>query len=279
MKSIISLTLVLALILCLAVPVPALAHRTAFMPEMATPIPTVTPVPEYTEPFIPAVTAEPTPEPTPDREPLPLEGVIIGIDPGHQQTADLDKEPVAPGSSETKYKVSAGTQGVATGIPEYVVVLDVGLKLRDALEELGATVYMTRETHDVNISNIERATMMNELGADVVLRLHLNGWLDTSTGIGAFVKTSGEGAEESHAIAQVVLDALGETTGAVIESLHFSDTYSGLNWSTVPSILLELGYMSNPQEDRLLSTPEYQDVLVQGMALGLLRYFSEDVGE
>ena len=104
-----------------------------------------------------------------------LAGIKIGIDPGHQAHANREQEPIAPNSKKTKDKVASGTQGVKTRVPEYQVNLDVSLKLRDALEALGCEVYMTRETNDVDISNLERAQMMNELGVDLVLRIHCNG--------------------------------------------------------------------------------------------------------
>ena len=205
-----------------------------------------------------------------------LDGVKIGIDPGHQAHSNSAQEPVSPGSKETKAKVSSGTQGVKTRVPEYEVNLQVALLLKDALEAQGATVYMTRDTNDVDISNVERAEMMNELGVDVVLRLHCNGSTNQSTsGIGLYVKSSGEGAEESYAISEVLIAAMGEATGANTESVHVRDSYSGLNWSTVPSILVEMGYMSNPDEDEKLCSPEYQSELVHGMVGGLITYFSE----
>ena len=205
-----------------------------------------------------------------------LDGVKIGIDPGHQAHSNSAQEPVSPGSKETKAKVSSGTQGVKTRVPEYEVNLQVALLLKDALEAQGATVYMTRDTNDVDISNVERAEMMNELGVDVVLRLHCNGSTNQSTsGIGLYVKSSGEGAEESYAISEVLIAAMGEATGANTESVHVRDTYSGLNWSTVPSILVEMGYMSNPDEDEKLCSPEYQSELVHGMVDGLIAYFAE----
>ena len=137
-------------------------------------------------------TVEPTATPEPTEAPR-LYGLRIGIDPGHQEHANSEKEPVAPGSSETKAKVSSGTSGVSTGIAEYSTDLEVALKLRDALEAQGCEVYMTRETNDVNISNLERAEMMNELGVDLVLRLHCDGATDKSAnGIGMFVRKIGE---------------------------------------------------------------------------------------
>lgn len=209
------------------------------------------------------------------REALPLQGVRIGIDPGHQAKANSEKEPVAPGSSETKAKVSSGTQGVATRTPEYEVNLQVSLLLRDALEAQGAEVFMTRETHEVDISNVERATMMNELGVDLVLRIHCNGSNDSSVhGISLFVKPDGEGAEESYAACEALLPAMAEATGARAMGIYRRDTYSGLNWSTVPSILVEMGFMSNPEEDKLLGDPGYQQKLADGMTQGIADYIA-----
>lgn len=218
--------------------------------------------------------SETPPAITVEEEKGPLDGVIVGIDPGHQAHGNSEKEPVSPGSTETKAKVSSGTQGVKTRIPEYEVNLQVGLLLRDALEAQGATVYMTRESNDVDISNVERATMMNELGANIVLRLHCNGSTNQSvSGIGLYVKSSGDGAEESYAICEPLIKAMGEATGARTEDIHVRDIYSGLNWSTVPSILVEMGYMSNAEEDERLCSDEYQCLLVEGMVQGLIDYY------
>ena len=215
-----------------------------------------------------------------EQKALPLSGVKIGIDPGHQGKGNYEKEPVAPGSSEMKYKVSGGTQGVATRVPEYVVNLDVSLQLRDALEALGAEVYLTRDTHDIDISNIERATMMNELGVDLVLRIHCNGSENSSTkGISLFVRATGTGAEESYAASEALLPAMAEATGARAMGIYQRDTYSGLNWSEVPSILVEMGFMSNPEEDKLLNDPDYQQLLVNGMVRGIADYMGRALVE
>ncbi|MBR3504619.1 MAG: N-acetylmuramoyl-L-alanine amidase [Clostridia bacterium] len=242
-----------------------------------TAIPTITPTVEPSAaPVMPASTPVVRLITIEETERGVFSGVKIGIDPGHQLHGNSAQEPVAPGSAETKAKVSGGTQGVATLIPEYEVTLQVGLSLRDALEAQGAEVYMTREVNEIDISNIERAAMMNELGVDVVLRLHCNGATNQSiTGIGLYVKPDGEGAEESYAISEYLIRAMGEATGADTEPIHVRDNYSGLNWSTVPSILVEMGYMSNPEEDRLLCSAAYQALLVDGMVKGLENYFTD----
>ena len=213
----------------------------------------------------------------PDAEPaggLRLSGVSIGVDPGHQAHANSAKEPVAPGSSEKKAKVASGTQGVSTGIPEYVTNLEVSLKLRDALTALGATVYMTRETHDVDISNMERAIMFNELNVDLALRIHCNGAENRSVnGAGTYARKTGEKQEESERAATLILDALCAATGARRDGVFLRDTYTGQNWSTVPCVMVEMGFMSNPEEDVKLNDPDYQDLLVAGMVEGICQYF------
>ena len=133
---------------------------------------------------------------------------------------------------------------------------------------------MTREVNDIDISNLERAEMMNELGVDLVLRLHCDGATDKSAnGIGMFVRATGEKQEESEAAAKVLLEAMSEATGAKARGVFLRDTYTMNNWSIVPCILVEMGYMSNPEEDEKLNDPAYQDLLVQGMVEGIARYF------
>ena len=219
----------------------------------------------------PAPTLTSTPEPT---EAPRLYGLRIGIDPGHQAQANYDKEPIAPGSSETKAKVASGTSGVRTGISEYVTDLEIALKLRDALEAEGCTVYMTREVNDIDISNLERAEMMNELGVDLVLRIHCDGATDKSAnGIGMFVRQTGEKQAESEDAAKVLLEAMSEATGAKARGVFLRDTYTMNNWSVVPCILVECGFMTNPDEDEKLNDPAYQELLAQGMVEGIARYF------
>lgn len=220
-------------------------------------------------------------------EPVPVDtliltGVKIGIDPGHQAKGNSQKEPIAPGSSEMKAKVASGTAGVKTRVAEYVVNLDVSLKLRDALEALGAEVYMTRETHDVDISNVERAVMMNDLDVDLVLRIHCNGANDKSVhGTGLYITKTGNIAEESLAAAEALLPAMIQATGAKNCGIFKRDTYTGMNWSEVPCILVEMGYMSNPEEDVLLNDPDYQQKLVDGMVQGVIDYIRirDEAGE
>ena len=204
---------------------------------------------------------------------LRLSGVKIGIDPGHQRRGNSERETIAPDSSQTKAKVSSGTSGAATGIAEYVTVLEISLKLRDTLEELGATVYMTRETHDVDISNQERAKMMNRLGVDLMLRIHCDGADNRSkNGVGVYCSKSNDIAAESRRAAEALLPAICAATGAKANGVVQNDTYTGQNWSTVPCVMVECGFMSNPDEDVKLNDPDYQWKLARGMADGICAF-------
>ena len=170
----------------------------------------------------PSTTAQPelTPQPQPELTPQPtspgrLAGLTIGIDPGHQAHENTEREPIAPNSKKKKPKVSSGTSGVASRTPEHVVNLQVSLKLRDALMAEGATVVMTRETAEVNISNIERAVMLNEAKADLVLRIHCNGADGKKpAGTALYVKKNGACAKESYDAAVCILATMVEKTGA-----------------------------------------------------------------
>ncbi len=204
-----------------------------------------------------------------------LSGVKIGLDPGHQDHANTAQEAIAPGSSETKYKVTGGAQGVSTKIPEYVTVLEIAQKLRGKLEALGATVYMTRETHDVDLSNQERAKMMNRYGVDLVLRIHCDSATNESAnGIGLFVSRSNSIAAQSRAYAETILPIVSNAVGAKNNGVTQNDNYTGQNWSEVPCIMVECGYLSNPSEDVLLNSDDYQEKLTDGLLQGIVACFA-----
>ncbi len=231
----------------------------------------------------PTTTQEPTTTEAPTTvvtEPTEVdrEGKVIVVDAGHQAKGNSEKEPVGPGSETLKAKVSSGTRGCSTGIYEYVLNLDIALMLQAELESRGYTVIMTRTTHDVNMSNIERATIANEANADAFIRIHANGSENSSVqGAETLCQTknnpwNGSLYEESKALAGYVLDEMCAATGAKKRKIWETDTMSGINWCQVPVTIVEMGYMSNAEEDELLSTQEYREKMVQGIANGIDKY-------
>ncbi|WP_171650375.1 N-acetylmuramoyl-L-alanine amidase [Paenibacillus foliorum] len=200
---------------------------------------------------------------------------LIYLDPGHQRRGDSKQEPVSPDSNITKARVTGGTTGVSTGKPEYVLNLEVALLLKETLIKRGFEVLLTREEHEVNLSNVERAEMANAANARLVVRIHADG-NDSPKAKGfsvlypdASVSVTRSIQPDSRLAAESILEALKTGTGASSRGLQPRKDLTGFNWSTVPVVLVEMGFMTNPSEDEDMSDPAYQLQFVESIAAGI----------
>lgn len=204
----------------------------------------------------------------------------VVIDAGHQLHANNGQEPIGPGSEETKVKVSSGTQGSFTKTPEYEINLEVSRNLQGELINRGYNVVMIRDNNDVNISNIERANIANESNADILVRIHCNGAEDSSQK-GALTMCPTQNNPyvsnlytESRKLSEDILSGLCSETGAKRCNIIETDNMSGINWSKIPVTIVEMGFMTNKEEDYLLNNSDYQKKLVTGIANGIDSYFN-----
>lgn len=208
-------------------------------------------------------------------------GHVVAIDPGHQGSwVDMSaQEPSAPGSSETKAKATTGTQGRYTGVPEYQLNLDISLALQKELENRGYRVVMTRTDNDTAISNAERALKAYDEGGEIYVRIHANGSDDGSVN-GALGMTPSydnayvaDLAEDSYRLTECILNAYCEKTGFANLGIQYHDDMTGINWSKIPVMILEMGFMTNEHDDTAMQDAEMQINMVNGIADGIDQYF------
>ena len=208
-------------------------------------------------------------------------GILVALDPGHQSpNVDMSAtEPNAPGSSEMKRKATGGTTGQYSGIPEYELNMDIARMVKEALIAEGYDVILTREDNETAISNAERATLANDAGADIAVRIHANGSEDSSVN-GALVLIGSQNNsyvgslyDDSYQLAQSVLNAYCETTGMANLGIQTNDTMTGINWSQIPVVILEMGFMSNQQDDLNMANDEYRQKMVDGIVKGINAYY------
>lgn len=208
-------------------------------------------------------------------------GHIVGIDPGHQsENIDMSAtEPNGPGSSTMKAKASTGTSGSFSGLPEYQLNLNVSLLLRDILEQRGYQVVMTRTDNDTAISNKERAELVASKGAEICVRIHANG--DDSSGVsGALTMCPSQQNpyvsslyDSSNRLSRCIIDSYCAATGFQNRGIIYTDSMTGINWSTIPVTIVEMGFMTNQNDDLKMADSAFQQTMAEGIANGVDAYF------
>ena len=202
---------------------------------------------------------------------------VVCIDPGHQDKANNDQEPIGPGSKTLKAKVTGGASGAVTKQRESNLVLKIAVRLKKELEAQGVRVVMTRTTGAVDISNAQRAEVANAAGADLFIRIHADGNTNGDVrGMSTLYPAGNDWVKpitaQSLTAARAIHNATLFTTGAKDHGVVPRSDISGFNWSKVPSVIVEAGFLSNPVEDKLLASEAYQAKLAEGMSRGIMAY-------
>lgn len=201
------------------------------------------------------------------------------LDPGHDLRANPQTEPIGPGSSTRKIKDGGGTHGVVSGLTEAELNLAVALRTRSLLERAGIRVVMTRTTTSgTSMGNIARAQIANRAHAALFLRIHADGSTDPSArGTHTLYPALHAGwtddiYAQSRRAAAIVQRQLVRALGFPDRGLQERPDFTGFNWADVPAILVEMGFMTNRTEDRLLATPAYQRRAALGLCRGTLAF-------
>lgn len=232
---------------------------------------TVTPSPEPT--------ATPTPEPT--EAPLVTGGHKIAIDPGQQKSQMTEEEPVGPGATATTAKMSYGATSTTTGKREYEWSLVFAKRLEAELLARGYEVVLTREEHDVKISNAERARFVNASGAEIYLSIQADAasnldakgiYTQIPSKNNAFV---GKLYDDCRRLAKELQNNLIAETGTKDRGVQENDKVPAINYSEVPVAVLQLGFMSNVEEDTNLWSESYQDKMIKAICDSIDTYFRE----
>jgi N-acetylmuramoyl-L-alanine amidase len=204
---------------------------------------------------------------------------VVVVDPGHDLRANLETEPIGPGSSTRKIKDGGGTRGVVSGLTESELNLRVAHRLRTLLEKTGVRVVMTRTRNaGPSMGNIARARIANRAGAGLFLRVHADGSTDPSSrGTHTLYPALRPGwtddvYDASKRAAATVQRELVRALGFPDRGLRERSDFTGFNWADVPVILVEMGFMTNRTDDRLLATAAYQQRAAVGMCRGTLRF-------
>lgn len=210
-----------------------------------------------------------------EQQPVTAQKLTIVIDPGHGKGGNSEMELESPDSDVMKIKDGGGAQGVSTGVPEYVVTMQVALKLKSLLEAKDINVIMTKTDINQSPGNIDRAQVGNDNNAALEIRIHCDSAENSEiTGASMLVPAPKGYAINVSAVSrqygQTILNSLVTSAQMNNRGVNERSDLTGFNWSKVPIVLVEMGFMSNPNEDQLLTQDDYQNKLAQGLCKGIL---------
>ena len=204
--------------------------------------------------------------------------ITIVIDPGHSSTGTSGNEPISPNSSTTKLKDGLGATGSYTNIPEHKTNMSVALLVKKELTSKGYNVILTKQDVAESKSNIERAEVGNKNNADLVVRIHADSAENSSiSGASMHVPANNEYTSSFYKISKsygtkilnTYVDEIGIKNRGVIER----NDLTGFNWSKVPVVLIEMGFLSNKEDDNFVSNTANHPKIAKAISDGIDKCF------
>lgn len=180
--------------------------------------------------------------------------------------------------SRKKIVIDAGHGGYdpgaigVMGVEEKSVNLDIAQKVNNLLRQKGYNTVMTRE-NDRFIPLAGRAEIANTLNADIFVSIHANSHPRTSVN-GAETYAHWNASKENWALAWYVQSEMIKRSGLEDKGLKAAN-FAVLRESTMPSILVETGFLSNPVEERLLGSASFRQKVAEGIVAGIEKYYQE----
>ena len=206
-------------------------------------------------------------------------GPLIAVDAGHQKSEDGRMEKADPDKNGRKIRNTSGCSGASTGMPEYNYTLKIAKKLKKELEKRGYRVYMTRTKNAVKFSNRERALKINKKKAAACIRLHCDSFGSSASGASIQYRSktnsyiSKKVAKKNTRLSRCILKKYCKATKMKNRGLVSRNDLTGCNWAKVPTTLIEMGFFSNPREERKMLKASFQKKMVKGIADGFDAYF------
>ena len=221
-----------------------------------------------------------------------LDGFVVAIDPGHngqnwRHSAEIAQQVDI--GTKTKECDTTGTQ-TADGYTESAFALDLSHELRTLLEDVGATVVLTRwDDASWGPCITDRAAVGNDAGADAAISIHADGGPEDGSGFHVIYPVSVPGltddiATDSERLALALYQSYADGSDMPVadyiatDGLSRRDDLGGLNLSDVPKVFIETGNMRNEADAARLSDPDFRARAAGALAAGIATFLVDPTG-
>ncbi len=210
-----------------------------------------------------------------------LSGTVICLDPARSSNQNNETETVGPGSASTVAMGPPGIKGANPPINDYQVTLGIATDLQKLLTAQGADVVLTRTGDAYYGGGRDRARVANQAGADLLLVIDVSASDDaTRQGVSTAAPALVYGWTDdiygkSNTAAFTIQSCLVRDLGALNQGVNERSDYPEFNWSNVPAVQAQVGFLTNPDEDTKLGSPDYQQKVAAALLDGIDLYFSK----